>query len=78
VSTATPMPVVDGVIHHNVRAGGLSFHVAEAGRGRNALVVGIAPDQGVYQDQNGWAVGYSVRTPVSMPAADRSSSPWSA
>jgi hypothetical protein len=27
------MPVVDGVIHHNVRAGDLSFHVAEAGRG---------------------------------------------
>jgi len=37
--TRLPMPVVEGVRHHTVAAGGLNFHVAEAGAGTPVLML---------------------------------------
>jgi pimeloyl-ACP methyl ester carboxylesterase len=37
--TTTPMPVVEGVRHHTIEAGGLNFHVAEAGDGSPVLML---------------------------------------
>jgi pimeloyl-ACP methyl ester carboxylesterase len=39
VTTTTPMPIVEGVSHHIVEAGGLNFHVAEAGDGTPVLML---------------------------------------
>src|SRR5262245_42103548 len=39
VITTTPMPIVEGVTHHMVEAGGLNFHVAEVGDGSPVLML---------------------------------------
>jgi len=44
--TRLPMPVVEGVRHHTVAAGGLNFHVAEAGAGTPVLMLHGFPQHG--------------------------------